>query len=119
MAAPRKNKSPLLTVFFMLTALPMSACAAPAPTASNTSSSQESAMADDSGGVAGLPFAKGRIFHSLDEYLAYRRELGKLDRPFYEEVSPGVYRLVARLRRPGEDKRYTRAELMAQFGFTH
>ncbi len=67
----------------------------------------------------GLPFAKGRTFLTLDEYLAYRKQLGQLDRPYYEEVSPGVYRLVARAVPRDQAKLYTRAELMAEFGFTH
>lgn len=76
-------------------------------------------MTEASGGPADLPFAKGRVFHSLDEYLAYRRQLGQTDRPWYEEISPGHYRLVAR-HLPGQPpQEFTRAELLAKFGFDH
>ena len=66
-----------------------------------------------------LPYAPGRSFKTLDEYLAWRRKLGTMDRPFYEQVSPGVYRLVSGRRLPGRpDRLFTRQELMEQFGFT-
>lgn len=66
-----------------------------------------------------LPYAQGRSFKTLDEYLAWRRRLGTMDRPFYEEIAPGVYRLVSGRRLPGqEDKLFTRQQLMEQFGFS-
>lgn len=68
--------------------------------------------------VAGLPFANGRTFGTLDEYLAFRRELGAVDKPFYREISPGLYELDtgrALSRKPSE--RYTREQLLAMFGF--
>jgi hypothetical protein len=70
------------------------------------------------GAVAGLPFAQGRTFSSLDEYLAFRRGRGAHDIPYYREVGPGVYELVGRRGPDAEKKTYTRQELMQQFGFT-
>lgn len=71
----------------------------------------------DAGRPDALPFAQGRSFASLDEYLDFRRARGATDIPWYREVSPGVYELVAR-RGPGAAKQtFTRAELLAKFGF--
>ena len=68
--------------------------------------------------VAGLPFAHGRTFTSLDEYLAFRKARGAYDVPWYREIRPGVYELVSR-RAPGADPRvFSRAELAREFGFT-
>jgi hypothetical protein len=64
-----------------------------------------------------LPFAQGRSFATLDDYLAHLRRRGATGVPFYREVSPGVYELVAR-RGPGaRPERATRDELMRRFGF--
>jgi hypothetical protein len=67
---------------------------------------------------ASLPFANGQSFESLDDYLSFRRRLGETGRSFYEELSPGVYRLVTGRRLPGSSERlYTRAELLKKFNF--
>ena len=63
-----------------------------------------------------------RRFASLDAYLLdLERTHGPIDRPWYKEVSPGVYHLQTgnlRLDPPGEDKRvFTRKELEQKFGF--
>ena len=62
-------------------------------------------------------------FASLDAYLLdLERTQGPIDRPWYKEVSPGVYHLQTgnlRLDTPGEDKRiFTRRELELKFGFS-
>lgn len=94
----------------------------PAPPLEARPMPQQTPIGETAGeGVANLPFARGRVFRSLDEYLAYRRELGATDIPYYEEISPGIFRLTGGMRRPipGEPARnLTRAELAAQFGFT-
>lgn len=65
-----------------------------------------------------LPFAQGRHFETLDDYLAFRRERGATDVPWYREIRPGVYELAGR-RGPGAAPRiYTREQLMERFGFT-
>jgi hypothetical protein len=69
------------------------------------------------GGVANLPFARGRTFATLDEYLAYRRSLGATDVPWYREVRPGVYELVSRRPHGAEPQTFTRQELLERFGF--
>ena len=74
--------------------------------------------ADGKAGVADLPFAQGRTFATLDEYLAFRERRGAADVPWYREVAPGLYELAGR-RGPGaRPQRVTRAELMRRFGFT-
>lgn len=70
----------------------------------------------ESGGVANLPFARGRTFHSLDEYLAHLERQGAIDLPWWRQVGPGVYERVTNM--PGRaPERATRAELMQRFGF--
>ena len=66
--------------------------------------------------VGDLPFADGQSFATLDQYLAHLRKLGASDIPFYEEVEPGVYQVMAG--RAGlQPQRYTREELERRFGF--
>lgn len=66
---------------------------------------------------ADLPFAQGKTFVSLDDYLAFLKKRGATDVPWYREVAPGVYELVGR-RGPGAAAHtYTRAQLMERFGF--
>ena len=68
-------------------------------------------------GVANLPYARGRIFDSLDAYLAYLERQGAIDLPWWRQVSPGIYERVRRM--PGaRPERATRAELMRRYGFT-
>jgi hypothetical protein len=67
--------------------------------------------------VAGLPFAQGRTFTSLDDYLEFRRSRGTSDVPWYREIKPGTYELISR-RGPGAERKfYTREELARKFGF--
>ena len=67
--------------------------------------------------VAELPFAQGRSFTSLDDYLAFLKARGAYDVPWYREVRPSVYELVAR-RRPGTPPQlFTREQLAQKFGF--
>ena len=66
--------------------------------------------------VGDLPFADGQTFASLDQYLTHLRKLGASDIPYYEEVEPGVYQVMAG--RAGlQPQRYTREELERRFGF--
>ena len=69
------------------------------------------------GGVANLPYARGKTFRTLDAYLAHLERQGAIDLPWWRQVAPGVYERVTRMpgRRP---ERATRAELMRRFGFT-
>jgi hypothetical protein len=66
--------------------------------------------------VSGLPYAQGQSFATLDEYLAFLRKRSAYDVPYWEEVSPGVYRAVAGRAGP-QAQTYTRAELERRFGF--
>ncbi len=76
-------------------------------------------QASNGGGVADLPYAMGRRFASLDEYLLHlQRRAGPIDLPWWRQVRPGVYEHVKRM--PGASRETaTRAELMKRFGFTH
>lgn len=72
----------------------------------------------DSEGIADLPYAQGKRFRTLDEYLAHRRELGAQDAPMYTEVEPGVYELWGGRKPPGVvPQRFTRRQLLDEFGF--
>ena len=69
-------------------------------------------------GVTNLPFAQGKAFRTLDEYVAHRRKLGAQDVPYYEETAPGTYRLrTGRGERFSEPQYFTRAQLLKEFGF--
>ena len=69
-------------------------------------------------GVANLPFAHGKTFRTLDEYLDHlERYAGPIDQPWWREVRPGVYEHVKRM--PGTPREVaTREELMKRFGFS-
>ena len=113
----------VMTVFIFPFALAgvLAACAQPAAEAGSVPSpvTTPSGTPMQDKDVAGLPFANGQTFRTLDAYLDYRRELGKSDRAtWYDEVSPGVYRFVARVVPPEQRRDYTRAELLAEFGFS-
>ena len=72
----------------------------------------------ESGGVANLPYARGKTFGSLDEYLAYLEQYnGPLDMPWWREIAPGTYRQQIRMADGPEPETATRAELAARFGF--
>lgn len=66
----------------------------------------------------GLPFAQGRTFATLDAYLAFLRERGAYDVPWFQEVRPGVYALISRRGPKAPPLIYTREQLMQRFGFT-
>ena len=73
---------------------------------------------NDSGEVANLPYARGRTFRTLDEYLAHLEQQGAIDLPYWRQVGPGVYEWVTTRVPPGPPQRATRAELMRRYGFT-
>jgi len=73
----------------------------------------------DQGAVRTLPFAHGRSFSSLDDYLAHLRDYaGPVGQPWYREIRPGVYQRVTTRVPPAADDIATREELMRRFGFT-
>lgn len=68
-------------------------------------------------GIAKLPFARGRRFCTLDDYLAHLEQQGAIDLPWWRQIRPGVYEHVKRM--PGATRDLaTRAELMKRFGFS-
>ncbi|WP_114954880.1 hypothetical protein [Sphingosinicella terrae] len=98
----------------------VAACTADAETSPGRSTptpETEMGSASSGEGVANLPYARGRVFHSLDEYLAYLEQQGAIDLPWWRETSPGVYEHVRRVTGARREVA-TRAELMERFGFT-
>lgn len=74
------------------------------------------------GNVAAMPTDKpSERFASLGEYLAHLKARSApvgYNKPYYEEIRPGVYRWVSMVRpKPGEKREFTRQELMEKFGF--
>jgi hypothetical protein len=69
------------------------------------------------GGVANLPFAMGRRFRTLDEYLVHLKcRAAPIDLPWWREIRPGVYRYETT--KPGAPEQIaTRVELIKRFGF--
>jgi hypothetical protein len=68
-------------------------------------------------GVANLPYARGKTFRTLDEYLAHLEAQGAVDLPWWREIRPGVYERVTSKPEAGREVA-TREELMRRFGFT-
>lgn len=66
-----------------------------------------------------LPHADGREFRTLDEYLAHLRDFAApMDRPWYREVEPGLFRLErGNFRGEAGERLFTREELERRFGF--
>ena len=83
---------------------------------------QESAVHQSSsaGGVANLPYARGRTFRSLDDYLAYLEQTNPtVDLPYWRKAGPGQYRWTVRLPgAPAGQETATREELMRRYGFS-
>ena len=115
--------------FFTLTAIaifPLAACAGEGkdmstpPNQISESSTPETPNVlgekTEDGGVANLPYARGKVFYNLDEYLAHLEQLSAIDLPYWHEISPGVYEHVIRMPN-AERETATRAELLERFGF--
>ena len=68
--------------------------------------------------VSNLPYARGRTFRTLDEYLAHLERQGAIDLPYWQQVEPGLYERVTTRMPRRTPERATRAELMERFGFT-
>lgn len=66
--------------------------------------------------VASLPYARGKVFCTLAEYLAYLELQGAIDLPYWREFQPGMYERVVRM--PGAKREIaTHEELLQRFGF--
>jgi hypothetical protein len=83
-----------------------------------TTAGPDTAVSEEQAMSAGqMPADK---FATLDDYLAFLKKGGEIDKPWYREVSPGVYELVTTYRPVGGDQRpqrFTREELERKFGF--
>ena len=78
---------------------------------------QASTSASSTGGIADLPFAMGRRFATLDDYLAHLEcRAGPIDLPWWKQIRPGVYKLMTTATN-AQPQTATRAELMKRFGF--
>jgi hypothetical protein len=110
-----------MTTVAMAVMLPTSACGeSPQHVAKQAQigAEQEGKVDGEGREVRNLPFARGRTFRSLDEYLAHLEQLGAIDLPYWRRIGPDLYeRVTTRIPR-GEPERATRAELMEKYGFT-
>jgi hypothetical protein len=70
-----------------------------------------------SDGVANLPYARGKVFRTLDEYLAHLEAQGAVDLPWWREIRPGVFERVTSMPEARREVA-TREELARRFGFT-
>jgi len=92
--------------------------ALPAAAATGQTGREEAKMATPADEpVANLPYARGRSFTTLDEYLAHLKSLGAIDLPWWREIRPGVYERVTSIRGAPREVA-TREELMRRFGFS-
>jgi hypothetical protein len=94
------------------------------PGASKSRCKEMRMSATGKAGRANLPFAMGRRFATLDEYLAHLECRARpMDLPWYRQIRPGVYELqTGNLRKVGEPGKprkqvFTRRELELKFGF--
>lgn len=78
---------------------------------------KESVAVQPSEGVPNLPYARGKTFRTLDEYLVHLEAQGAVDLPWWREIRPGVYERVTSMPEARREEA-TRAELMRRFGFT-
>ena len=87
--------------------------------ASAQAQDKESAQVQPStgGGVANLPYARGKTFNTLDEYLAHLEAQGAVDLPWWREIRPGVFERVTSMPEARREVA-TREELARRFGFT-
>ena len=102
--------------------LPTAACGETPPRQTPAAVDKPDSLAgrsDDEGRpVSNLPYARGRTFRTLDEYLAHLERQGAIDLPYWRQIAPGLYeRVTTRMLRRAPE-RATRAELMERFGFT-
>lgn len=83
----------------------------------NAAQANNTASAPPEDCVANLPYARGAVFCSLDEYLAHLENQGAIDLPWWRQVRPGVYERVVRMTPQPEREFATREELMRLYGF--
>jgi hypothetical protein len=73
----------------------------------------------DGGTARNRPFAHGRSFATLDEYLAHLHDrAGPIGQPWYRKVGGDTYELVTNTVPRGRPETFTRQQLMERFGFT-
>ena len=69
------------------------------PGAGHARDAQEPAMhqTSNANGIAGLPYARGRTFQNLDEYLVYLETTnGTIDLPYWRRLGPDVFQWTVR-----------------------
>lgn len=70
------------------------------------------------GPVSGLPHAGGRQFASLDDYLAFLKQRGAMDIPWYELQPDGRYLYIRGRGSANNPQYFTRRQLLEKFGFS-
>lgn len=85
--------------------------------------SDPDSKAIDGEGISGLPFARGKSFVTLDQYLRHLERNGTIGLPYYREVRLGVYAYITTfVPKPGNSEGnamplFTRQQLLDKFGF--
>lgn len=78
---------------------------------------RQAPAAAEGASVAGLPYARGKRFGTLDAYLSHLESNAALDLPWWRQVRPGLYEHVKHMRGAAPEMA-TRAQLLKRFGFT-
>ena len=105
-------------------AFSVASCAATNGDAANNNPKAQSASTAGGTRVSDDQLPINQRFRTLDDYLAWLQQTAApVDRPWYKQVSPGVYELQTagnlHLDVPSNEKRtFTRAELEKKFGFS-
>lgn len=89
--------------------------------------SEETAMTNEADAAGTprreLPYAHGRSFATLDEYLAHlERYAGPVGQPWYRKIGSDLYQRVTTVRTldgRNQPETFTREQLMREYGFTH
>lgn len=82
---------------------------------------KDNALSDETANIACGPLpvkADGTPFDTLDSYLKFRQQGGQVDKPFYERLDDGRYKLNrGRAESRLEPVFFTREELLRKYGF--
>lgn len=89
-------------------AMPLEACASP-----------EGKTVSEKEAIAGLPYARGRSFRTLGEYLLYLEQYnGTIGLPWWRAIGPDRFEFVTSMRSSSQKREVaTRTDLEKRFGF--
>ena len=101
-------------------AVSATACAHDAPNADRSRFTPKPIIGRDHPAVITPAVPLKQRYRSFDHYLAHLRKGAAIDKPWYREVRPGIYRLETSNRGDPQsgERLITRAELMLELGFT-